>query len=193
MAELQTAAEVARTVADVLERRGLPYAIGGAIALGFYAVPRATIDVDVNIFLPPRQEFARVLATLGEAGFVAGEDADTLRNRACTEGQFRGAIGGVRVDVFVPAIPFYAQLAARRREVPLLGRPIWIVGAEDLMVLKLMFFRRKDLADVEAVLREQAPALDRGYVRRMLIDLVGPEDERVAALRGIEQDLGLEE
>ena len=193
MAELPTAAEVARAVADVLERRGLPYAVGGAIALGFYAAPRATIDVDVNIFLPPQQEFAKVLAVLGEAGFVASEDAETLSKQACTEGQFRGAIEGVRVDVFVPAIPFYAQLAARRRQVPLLGRPIWILGAEDLVVLKLMFFRRKDLADVEAVLREQAPSLDREYVRCTLIDLVGLEDERVVALRAIEQDLGLAE
>ena len=44
MVEPQTAAELARLLADVLERHGLPYAIGGAIALGFYAPPRARAD-----------------------------------------------------------------------------------------------------------------------------------------------------
>jgi len=37
-------AEVARVLADALDRRGLPYAVGGALALGFYAPPRATLD-----------------------------------------------------------------------------------------------------------------------------------------------------
>jgi hypothetical protein len=44
MAGTRTAAEIARAVADELERDGLPYAIGGALALGFYAPPRATVD-----------------------------------------------------------------------------------------------------------------------------------------------------
>jgi len=34
MAEPASAAELARTLADALERHKLPYAIGGAIALG---------------------------------------------------------------------------------------------------------------------------------------------------------------
>ena len=75
MAELQTAPEIARAIADALEERGIGYAIGGAIALGYYAVPRATVDVDVN--------------------------------------------------VFVAAIACYAELAERRRQVPLLGRVIF--------------------------------------------------------------------
>lgn len=52
-AELPTAVDIARAVADALERHGLPYAIGGALALGFYAVPRATVDVDVNVQVGP--------------------------------------------------------------------------------------------------------------------------------------------
>jgi hypothetical protein len=59
MSVSRTAVEIARDLADVLEQRGLPYAIGGALALAFYSPPRATIDVDVNIFVSP----ARVLDT----------------------------------------------------------------------------------------------------------------------------------
>jgi hypothetical protein len=136
--EPASAAEVARALADVLERRGLPYAIGGAIALGFYAVPRATVDVDVNIFVSPDEGLAAALEALAEAGFVADDDEATLRTRATSEGQFRGTIAGMRVDVFVPAIPYYAELATRRRHVSLLGRPLWVLGPEDLVVLKLI-------------------------------------------------------
>ena len=188
MPEPATAAEVARTIADALDRHGLPYAIGGAIALGFYAVPRATVDVDVNIFVPPADQLARALIALADAGFVAEEEESQLRARANAEGQFRGSIRGLRVDVFVPAIAYYGQLASRRRQVTLQGKPLWILSPEDLVVLKMMFFRRKDLADVEAVLRDQGASLDRQFVRRQLIELVGLEDERLAALDEIERD-----
>jgi hypothetical protein len=189
MTDVPTAADVARNLADTLEAKNLPYAIGGALALGYYAIPRATIDVDVNIFVSPDSGMPAILGGLTAAGFVADEDEAALIARARTEGQFRGRMEGMRVDVFVPAIAYYAELADRRREVVLLGRPAWILGAEDLVVLKMMFFRRKDLADVEAVMRVQGDTLDRLFVRRTLVDLVGPDDERVRALDEIERDV----
>jgi len=50
---LVDAASVARRLADALEQHAIPYAIGGAIAYGFYGAARGTKDVDVNLFLPP--------------------------------------------------------------------------------------------------------------------------------------------
>lgn len=189
MAEPESAAELARTLADALEQHQLPYAIGGAIALGYYAVPRATVDVDVNVFVAPTTEIDRALAVLVAVGFVPDEPLPALRARAVEEGQFRGIIRGLRVDVFVPAIPYYQALAHRTRVVPLLGRPATILGPEDLGVLKMMFFRRKDLADVEALVREQGTALDRHFIRRTLVDLVGADDERVATFDMIVRDI----
>ena len=37
---------------DALDEAAIPHAVGGAIALGYYAEPRATIDVDINVFVP---------------------------------------------------------------------------------------------------------------------------------------------
>lgn len=180
-----TAPEVARALADVLEREALPYAIGGALALGFYALPRAA-DVDLNVFLPPAA-IDQVLRAL-RLGGVRVDDEAQARRQAADEGQFRGYVGNMRIDVFVPAFAYYASLSERRRQVSLLSRPAWILGAEDLVVLKMMFFRRKDLADVEAILREQ-PGLDRPYVRQTLIELVGADDPRMVTLASIEHDV----
>ena len=66
---------------------------------------------------------------------------------------------------------------------------MWVLGPEDLVVLKMLFFRRKDLADVEAILRDQRDTLERSYVRGKLHELVGQEDERVAAFAAIERDV----
>lgn len=67
------------------------------------------------------------------------------------------------------------------RNAVLLGRPLKILSPEDLVVLKLIFFRRKDLADAEAMLRDQGTALDRRKIRDRLVKLVGEQDERVRA------------
>ena len=177
----KTAAQVARAIADALARGKVPYAIGGAIALGFYAPPRATVDVDVNIFVTEGRGFTKALGILNDSGFVAEGDPAMLLRQAREEGQFRGRMEGIRVDVFVSTVPFYKELRRRVRNAVLLGRPMKILAAEDLVVLKLMFYRRKDLADAEAVLRDQGAAFDRRTVRNRLVKLVGEEDERVRA------------
>ncbi len=45
----------------------------------------------------------------------------------------------------------------------------------------MMFFRRKDLADVEQILRQRGDHLDRPFVRRELEKLYGQRDPRIAA------------
>ena len=50
MVSVPSAADVARRLADAFEAAGIDYAIGGAIAYGMHAPPRATNDVDVNTF-----------------------------------------------------------------------------------------------------------------------------------------------
>ena len=76
MAE-RTACSVARRLADVLEAHGIPYAIGGALALGYYTEPRGTVDVDINIFVTPPHAIDALLQRLGEVGFEV-ERPDTV-------------------------------------------------------------------------------------------------------------------
>ena len=51
----QDPAHVAIELAAALDAEKCEYAIGGAIALGFWAEPRGTLDVDVTLFLPPKE------------------------------------------------------------------------------------------------------------------------------------------
>ena len=46
---------------------GVPHAFGGALALAYYAEPRTTVDIDLNVFLPPARydEIAGKLEKLG--------------------------------------------------------------------------------------------------------------------------------
>ncbi len=59
---------------ETLTKHDIPYAFGGAIALGYHSEPRATSDIDVNIFVSPDQT-AVFIEALGELFTIADTDA----------------------------------------------------------------------------------------------------------------------
>lgn len=60
------AAEAAQLIAGALEAEGVPYAIGGALALAIAGVPRGTVDVDVNVFVG-EERLPRVIEVSADA------------------------------------------------------------------------------------------------------------------------------
>ena len=169
-------AELATVLSELLRRAGIPHAIGGAVAYGFWGNPRGTRDLDLNVFVRVDQ-VGRVLDVLNGGGvrFDCAAAARSVRER----GDVRGYCDDLPVDVFFVSIPLHESAAARTVEVELLGRTIPILSAEDLIVLKLLFFRGKDVVDVERMVALQGTRLDRDYVRRWLVDCVGEEDPRM--------------
>jgi len=172
------AAAVARQLAAQLELRHQEYALGGAIALGYWGTPRGTVDVDVTIYLPPDRP-SDCIWLLDDIGckFSAAEPLESLREH----GFCRVTYAGMRVDVFLPIVPFYEAARTRRKRLGLPDQLITVWDAESLTVFKMMFFRRKDLADVEQILRTQGPQLDRAWVREQLAEMYGARDPRLAA------------
>lgn len=175
-------AEAAKRVAQALEVAGVDYAIGGALALGIHGTLRATRDVDVNVFCEPAQ-LSKALAALAGAGVKVNEA--TALQEASTEGWFTGWLDAVRIDVFVPSIDFSWEAARRRVQRSFAGTLLWFLSAESLCIFKLLFFRTKDLADLEQLVR--TTELDRVWVKETISSLMGAEDERVAAWSRITQ------
>lgn len=171
-----TPAELAIELARALEKAGIPYAIGGAIAYGFWGAARGTQDLDLNVFLAAEQAEPAIEALrLAGVRLDRREALDSARDR----GDARGFFGDMPVDIFFLSIPLHRSAAARTVAVTMLGRRMEILSAEDIVVLKMLFFRGKDLVDVERVLAVQGRRLDRDYIRRWLVDCVGEEDSRV--------------
>ncbi|MGD0654484.1 MAG: hypothetical protein ABSA16_09090 [Thermoguttaceae bacterium] len=172
------AAKVAGQLAELLKARNQEYALGGAIALGYWGAPRGTVDVDVTIFLSPDRP-SDCIWLLQELGceFSQTEAAKSLSEH----GFCRVKFAALDVDVFLPIVPFYKAARARRKCVELGDRQIIIWDAESLAVFKMMFFRRKDLADVEQILRTQGAQFDRLWVREQLAGIYGTRDPRLSA------------
>ncbi len=174
--EIVSAPDVARLVADVLQGADVPYAIGGAIAYGMYGPPRATNDVDVNIFVDC-EDLDPALDALTAAGIeIPHEQA---KNSARERGDFIGRYRGMRIDFFTPSIALSESAKNRTQTMELQGRPLEILAAEDIVLFKLLFFRGKDIQDVERLVLFQGAALDHKYIRNWLVQMVAEDDERV--------------
>ncbi|HEX2485935.1 MAG TPA: hypothetical protein VHQ66_11575 [Myxococcota bacterium] len=159
-----------------LRGRGLPHAFGGALALAYYATPRATVDIDVNVFVGVERagEVLDLLATLG-ADPLSAKEREQLRR----DGQARVRWDATSVDLFFSYDALHESCLARRRRVPFgEGDAIHVLSPEDLLVFKALFDRDKDWRDLEELVYAQAGELDAGYARGWLERIAGADDPR---------------
>jgi len=154
-----------------LHNADVPHAFGGAIALAYYAEPRATVDVDVNVFVGPDhiEEVRDALAPLG----IAAED----QARVERDGQTRWCWGRTPIDLFFAYDPVHEAMRGAVRTVPFGDDEIPVLGPEHLVVCKVVFDRDKDWLDIAQVLTA-VPDFDPGEVRRWLDHLLRADDPR---------------
>lgn len=158
----------------------VPHAFGGALALAYYAEPRATIDIDVNVFVPAAR-FEEVAAPLR----ALGVDVDRPGTAELVErdGQVRVMWDQTPVDLFFSYDAFHEAAAKARRQVPFADSEIPVLSAEHLVVCKVVFNRAKDWVDVGALLEQTV--LDPAEVLRWVGRIAGDTDprfERIAAV-----------
>lgn len=164
---------------DALSAAGIAHAFGGAIALAYCTgEPRATIDVDVNVFLP-HERAADALANLPPQVRVT----EANRNELAATGQTRLWWDNTPVDLFFDTHNFHRIVASRVRQVPFTDRTIPVLDCTCLAVFKAMFDRTKDWADLEAM--TSAGQLDVVAVGALLQDILG-DDPRLAKLASLD-------
>ena len=160
---------------------GIPHAFGGALALAYYAEPRATIDIDLNVFVPA-DRYADVAVPLLALGVEA--DAPEAKAAAERDGQTRVMWDETPIDLFFAYDAFHDAAAMASRVVPFADTTISILGPEHLVVCKVVFNRPKDWVDIDAIV-EGDVALDVAEVLRWVGRIAGDTDpryERIAAV-----------
>jgi hypothetical protein len=158
----------------------VPHAFGGALALAYYAEPRATVDIDLNLFVPT-ERLAEVAAPLRDLGVTIDADVAGLIER---DGQARAWWDATPIDLFFAYDAFHEAAARARRSVPFADVDIPILAPEHLMVCKVIFDRPRDWVDIDAM-RALPQTIDAPEVLRWVARLAGDEDrryERVATL-----------
>jgi len=163
---------VVERLADVLDSLGIVYAIGGSMASSAYGTMRFTQDADITV-----QSFSRVAGRfydLIKEEFYISEQA--MRQALDRHGSFNiihfGT--GFKIDVFIQRPSEFEQRLLERRRTAKLGdesgRELSIVSPEDIILLKLRWFRETDCTsqrqwdDVLGVLAVQGQSLDFQYL-----------------------------
>jgi len=155
-----------------LARKRIPHAFGGAIALAYWTLdPRGTSDIDLNLFVPAA-ESSRALRALPPGVETPEGTEETI----AAEGQIRLWWDETPIDLFFDYVPVHEDAARNRRTVPFAGKRIPVLGPVELAVLKVMFDRTRDWADIEAMI--SANTLDLEAVRATLATMLDAADPR---------------
>jgi hypothetical protein len=152
---------------DALDALEVPYMLVGSYSSNFHGQPRMTKDADFVLRLPSD----RIGALQGLLAPDSKMDpqrsfetaAMTLRHVVHHPSEFK-------IELFLLSEDPHDQARfSRRCRVGFEGRHAWLPSPEDVVITKLRWGkagrRRKDLVDVEQVLKVRAQRLDLPYIR----------------------------
>ena len=128
-----------------LERRDVPYAVAGALALAIHGVPRATADIDL---LVRRESLETALRVARARGFgveaLPMRFSDGLEVRRSTKVE---ATDMLTLDLLLVNENLEPAWASRER-VRTESGDVWVVSREGLIAMKAWAGREQDLADI---------------------------------------------
>ncbi len=159
-------------VHDAFSATGIPHAFGGALALAYYAEPRATDDIDINVFATPAA-YPGVVGALTPLGVRDELDAAVVQE----DGQCRLWWGRTPLDLFFAYDELHDAMKSAVRLAPFGDRRIPILGPEHLLICKAIFDRPKDWLDIEQII-VCVEELDEEGIRDWLARIVGGHDPR---------------
>lgn len=171
-------------IAGVLTRLGIRHAFGGAIAQNYWGVVRATQDVDV-LALIPSVRLQDAVDAMQAAGFRARDAQGTEHSLTVADVRasqtrfnlFAVWSGLVKVELFSPVLPLQHRMLDRARSMPWRDRTIMVTSPEDLVLIKMVFHREKDLRDIRAIVATSGDRLDRSYMTAQAAEVLDGEHQ----------------
>ena len=175
-----------RKVVEILDEAGIQYMLTGSLAAAYYAVPRATQDIDL-VLETEAEGVGRLVGGLQAEGWYVDKDAalEALRSR----GQFNtiDPDSGWKADFLVrKERPFSREEFGRRRQISILGVDVAVASLEDVLIAKLEWARLGDSAlqrrDVVQLLERSWTRLDHTYLQKWITQLgLAPEWDAACA------------
>jgi hypothetical protein len=171
--------EVVEHVVGILDRLGIPYAVGGSIASSIHGIYRSTVSADLDVEPFPGKEAAFVGAFPPEYYL----SLEAIREAIQTRESFNiiQTRTGAKVDVFInKGRPIDRERLARAQTIAAPDAPerrLRIVSPEDIILLKLEWYRlgnevsERQWTDVVNVLRIQQGRLDEQYLDTGALEL----------------------
>jgi len=162
-------------VLQTLARLSVPSAVVGGLAVSFHGVVRGTDDADAAVWLKgtslDRDDLVRELKNAGfQSDLRAGDVDDPIAAVIVVHDKF-----GNRTDLLLGVRGMDPAAPSRAVPATLLGSSISIIGAEDLIAMKIFAGGAQDLDDVKNVLQVSGARLNLDLLRK-LTRSYGPEE-----------------
>ncbi len=167
MAEERPLAGLTSALLDLgawLDAAGLRAAVIGGVAASLVGRPRLTRDVDCLVVGGDAEHLLRTAQEFGFRPRIPDATSFALESQVVL---LRHETSGVDVDVTLGALPFEEEVVARATRVGVAGVTLPVATAEDLVVMKAVAGRPRDLADIEGIL-DARPDLDVARVRALV-------------------------
>lgn len=155
-------------IAALLAEAGVPYMVVGGMANIVWGEPRATLDIDVTVWVPDPEipafieRVSRRFTPLVEqpVEFVADTRVLPIENRA-----------GVRIDLIHGLLPFEREAIDRAIAMTIGDASVRFCTPEDLVLMKIVSDRERDIEDARAVVRRRRRDLDVAYLEPRILEL----------------------
>lgn len=148
-----------------LDDASIAYTLVGGLAVGIWAAPRATVDIDFLVSFK-QEDFALLVKRLQASGkFIFIHDKPMNFKKVSLLRATLKSTPDISVDFLFADDDFKRQALMRSSSVMVSGFPVNIPTPEDVILLKLLSGRPQDKLDAENILEKQKEHLDRDYIR----------------------------
>ncbi|RPH73303.1 hypothetical protein EHM76_05475 [bacterium] len=135
----------------------------GGIAASLLGQPRFTADLDAVILLST-DDLPKLIEMATREGMVkriADAEAFARKNRVLL---LKHETSGIKIDISLGMLPFEAEMIERGQEISIGNLQLRLPTPEDLIIMKAVAHRPKDLADIQAIAASH-PKLDKARIR----------------------------
>ncbi|MBI4063759.1 MAG: nucleotidyltransferase [Elusimicrobia bacterium] len=146
-----------------LDHCGYPYVIVGAVASSILGEPRFTSDFDAIVYIG-QEDAPGFLQKAKTAGFDLDEQKSLVNIK--NSFMFQAKMDSLGVDFLIAATAFEMEMLSRSRAILVDKYSIRVPSPEDLILMKLIANRDKDILDVKNVALKHAKKLDVSYMKQ---------------------------
>lgn len=151
---------VVKTI-QFIEKEGFDYFIIGGLAVGVWGEARFTYDLDLDLFISKTQ-VPQFLGKAKKSGFQF--KSESVLESTKTFGTFRLSCRNLEIDIILASTDLEKEALQRRKSARLFGKKMWFPSPEDLLLLKIIPGRPKDIMDAESIVLRQKK-LDIDYLK----------------------------
>ena len=150
-------------IISILEEEEFDYLIIGGLATSILGEARVTHDIDILISLHEKN-LESFLKIIQKKGFQC--NIQKINRSIETRGVFQIIYNNVHLDFIIGQMPFEQEAFKRKQRIKLFDRQASFPTEEDLILLKLISRREKDILDIKNIIVRHKKKLDAVYLKK---------------------------